>query len=251
VLFWLGTHNPTWLECDRVEIPLFISACRLRQRKRLPIAGANTIWALDSGGFSDLSISGKWSVSAKVYTQEVKSWIQIGGLQWAVIQDWMCEPFVLNKTGLSIVQHQTNTVLSYLTLRDLEPSIHWLPVLQGFSLADYLRCWDLYDTAGVDMLQQPIVGIGSVCRRQGTTEAEAIISTLAGKGLRLHAFGFKTLGLRKCATILHSSDSMSWSYTARREKPLAGHIHKNCANCLEYALLWRARLLEGLRINGR
>jgi hypothetical protein len=78
---------------------------------------------------------------------------------------------------------------------------------------------------------------------------------LAGMDLRLHGFGFKTQGLLVAADHLTSADSLAWSYAARRDRPLPGHNlpgpgrpkgHINCANCLEYALLWRDELLTKL-----
>jgi hypothetical protein len=83
----------------------------------------------------------------------------------------------------------------------------------------------------------PLVGLGSVCRRQATTEIARIVAELAALGLRLHGFGVKRAGLV-------SADSMAWSYHARRRPPLPGCVgQKNCANCLPYALAWRARML--------
>ncbi len=46
--------------------------------------------------------------------------------------------------------------------------------------------------------------------------------------------------------MLESADSMAWSYDARRAPALAGCTHRNCANCLEYALRWRRRVNEVL-----
>ncbi len=40
---------------------------------------------------------------------------------------------------------------------------------------------------------------------------------------------------------------VAWSYDARRGEPLPGHAHRNCANCLPYALRWRARILNRLQ----
>jgi hypothetical protein len=123
------------------------------------------------------------------------------------------------------------------------------PVLQGWQLPDYLRCVDLYQRAGVDLAAVPIVGVGSVCRRQGTKEAARIITALTERvpGIRLHGFGIKTTGLADYGHLLASADSMAWSYHARRRAPLPGHTtHKNCANCLPYALAWRTRALTGL-----
>jgi hypothetical protein len=106
-----------------------------------------------------------------------------------------------------------------------------------------------YAAAGVDLTKEPIVGIGSVCRRQSTKMVEGLISDVAGLGIRLHGFGFKTLGLQNCNHLLASSDSMAWSFAARKTAALPGHEtkHRNCANCQEFALIWRARLLDTLK----
>ena len=64
--------------------------------------------------------------------------------------------------------------------------------------------------------------------------------------MRLHAFGAKTLGLKRYAGSLASADSLAWSYNARRHPPMEGCSHKSCANCRHWALRWRERALEGL-----
>jgi hypothetical protein len=60
-------------------------------------------------------------------------------------------------------------------------------------------------------------------------------------------------GLRRCGRHLASADSMAWSYEARREPPMPGHAsrHRNCANCPEWALRWRRRVLAALEESER
>ncbi len=41
---------------------------------------------------------------------------EIGQLQFAAPQDYMCEPEMLQRTGMKIVEHQTRTVANYLEL---------------------------------------------------------------------------------------------------------------------------------------
>jgi hypothetical protein len=161
----------------------------------------------------------------------------------------MCEDHVLEKTGLSVVQHQLRTVESYLELQQVAPDLPWLPVLQGQVLADYQRHADLYTAAGVDLRVVPLVGLGTVCRRQQTMVAVRLIQGLAGLGVRLHGFGLKVTSLLRTREYLASADSMSWSTDGRY--PEGGRCrrvrdHANCANCLDYALLWRQRLLDRL-----
>jgi len=99
---------------------------------------------------------------------------EIGGLEWVAPQDWMCEPFVLAKTGGSVAVHQELTVENFLGLREQLNSLV-IPVLQGWTLADYHNCWALYEHHGVNLESEPIVGLGSVCRRQNTAEAGRIV----------------------------------------------------------------------------
>lgn len=203
---------------------------------------------MDSGGFTELSLRGYWSVSAKQYTEEAYAWSEaIGGLDWAAPQDWMCEPVMLAKTGKTVLEHQERTVASVLELRALEPRIQWIPVIQGWDVADYIRCVDMYDKAGLPLHLESTVGVGSVCRRQGTQEIANLLETLSRDGLKLHGFGVKAKGLEKAAPYLKSADSMAWSFRARRSDPLPGCPHASCANCMKYALKWRTELLARLQ----
>jgi hypothetical protein len=105
----------------------------------------------------------------------------------------------------------------------------------------------MYARAGVDLTVEPIVGVGTMCRRQSMPEAGVALRTLKRMGLRLHAFGFKLTGLRLWHHLLDSSDSLAWSYRARRSPPLPGHRHRSCANCMPYALRWRDEVLSTLQ----
>jgi hypothetical protein len=242
-LFYLGTHMTNWL--SEVSYPLFISDRRLRVRKGLP--RANCRWALDSGGFTELSMNGTWQTTAVEYSSRVRRYSEeIGRLDWAAPQDWMCEPQITKRTGLTVQEHQARTIDSVERLRDFGLNVNFVPVLQGWSKSDYLRHIDMYTQRGFDLASEPVVGVGTVCRRQATSEAEDIIKTLSGAGISIHAFGFKKVGLMKCNQHLYSADSMAWSFNARYDKPLEGCTHKNCANCLKYANLWRDSMLDTL-----
>lgn len=241
--FYLGTHLDSWLQ--NTDIPLMVSNRRLSQRKSLPRAICN--WVLDSGGFSELSLFNTWQTTPRQYVQRVRRYKEeIGNLQWAATQDWMCEPFITKKTGLSVAEHQDRTVTSYIELMTMYPEMDWLPVIQGFTKPQYLECIEKYATRHVDLTSLPIVGIGSVCRRQATEEAVDIFHTISNLGIALHGFGVKTSGVLKSSKYLASSDSMAWSAAARRlAEPFfddcIGHI--NCANCLRYATYWREQVM--------
>ena len=224
--------------------PLFVSHRQLARRRRR-LRPASCRWALDSGGFTELSLHGRWVTPPEDYAAAVAGYAdRIGGLDFAAPQDWMCEPFMIARTGLSVTEHLHRTVENYLTLRRLAPDLPVIAVVQGWRLADYLACADLYASAGVDLAALPRVGLGSVCRRQSTAEIAVIVTELARRGLRLHGFGVKTGGLHLYGHRLTSADSMAWSYAARRAPALPGCTgHKNCANCLTYATRWRAGVL--------
>ncbi len=241
--FYLGTHKPHWLAL--VDFPLMVSHRTLAQRRTLPRARAP--WALDSGGFTEIATYGHWTIPPQAYVEAVARYAaEIGQLDWAAPQDWMCEPFMVERTGLSVAEHQHRTIANYLTLRVLAPAMPFVPVLQGYRLADYHRHADAYLEAGVDLARERVVGLGSVCRRQATGEIAHLVATLADRGIRLHGFGVKTSGLGRYAHDLRSADSMAWSLDARRARPLPGCPHRSCANCIAYATRWRAAMLAGL-----
>ena len=253
VRFLLGTHQPGWLAT--AGVPLFVSDTRLRAYRRLP--QATTGWACDSGGFSELQRFGTWTITPQAYVARLRRYRDdIGHLLWAAPQDWMCEPLIIGGghvgplrfagTHLSVAEHQHRTVANYAHLRDLAPDLPIIPVVQGYTTDDYQRCVELYwSMLRLDLSTVPLVGVGSVCRRQATAEAGHILTALHTMGLhRLHGFGIKTLGLAAHGHLLTSADSMAWSIDARHRAPLPGcHGHRNCANCLRYALTWRTNVL--------
>lgn len=243
--FYLGTHEPAWLA--QTAVPLFVSRVRLERRKTLPRALGP--WVLDSGGFSELDAAGRWSLGPREYAAFVRRCRdEIGGLQWAAVQDWMCEPRILGMTGEAVEDHQLRTVVSYLDLRDLAPDLPWAPVLQGWSMWDYHRHAEQYRRLGVDLAALPVVGVGTVCRRQDTVTGALVISQLVGAFgfTNLHGFGFKMQGLDLVGGRLASADSLAWSMHAGKRDPLPGCTHKQCRNCIRYALAWRERVLARL-----
>lgn len=243
--FYLGAHHADWLES--VSVPLFVSRRSLHGRKRLPIRAEGQRWALDSGGFTELSMHGRWLTDAKTYARDVLRFSdEIGGLDWAAPQDWMCEPEMLAKTGRSVEQHQELTVASVLELRAMGVKV--IPVLQGWTMGQYFDCVELYSKNGIELRSEPVVGLGSVCRRQRMTSAALIVSMLADEGISLHGFGFKASGLQAVADKMRSADSLAWSLNARKSSPRPECLgkHQSCSNCADFALEWRDSLLGKL-----
>lgn len=253
-MFYLGVPEPAWLK--QTSVPLFVSHRRLARRSWPPEPGARPPralgpWALDSGGFTELTKYGRWVTTPEEYVHAVRTYTDlVGNLQWAAPQDWMVEPEMLERTGLTVEDHQERTVANYLELIELYgPGHPFVPVLQGWELDEYHRCADSYASAGVVLEELPRVGLGTVCRRQDTDEAARILTSLAdriGHG-RLHGFGVKTRGFDQLPVgLLASADSMAWSLNARKNPHLRrpGCVHPACQNCIKYALWWRDNLLD-------
>jgi hypothetical protein len=182
------------------------------------------------------------------YVTEVRRYVEcIGNLAFAAPMDWMVEDQVLAKTGLTVQTHQMLTLLNFVELLNADDRLPWIPVLQGRSAGDYFRHAEMYAAAGVDLKRWPLVGVGTMCRRSAETLPNAVLHALARvDGLRLHAFGYKLRGLALSKDDLVSSDSLGWSYHARRTPPLpeCAGTHERCNNCLRFALQWRTKVLR-------
>ena len=279
--FYLGIPEPAWLE--HMLVPTFVSRTRLlRKVDRLPRARAP--WAMDSGGFTQITMHGGWTITPREYLREVDFFArEIGNLDWASPMDWMVEDAALKKTGKTLREHQRLTLENFIELRTINSYTTIIPVLQGQSVDDYLRHAEQYERAGFDMRKEKRVGIGSVCRRQSCGDAYEVIEAVAALGYRIHAFGLKTIGLQTSSELIVSSDSTAWSDHARKAHVLLpGHDHRpvmrkrlakekqirakfgdrvfeqyvadasvrsvlnNCKNCPVYALTWRSQMLAGL-----
>lgn len=191
----------------------FISVNRLRERKS-PFRVNN--WIMDSGAFTEITTHGRYRHEPEVYAAEIERWRNCGTMELAVSQDYMCEPFVLKLTGLTVADHQRLTIERYDRLRNATDA-PLMPVLQGFTPNDYLRHLVAY---GHRLMPGMRVGVGSVCKRNSHPAViEYILRQIKGArpDLRLHGFGLKMTALQRpeIRRLLHSSDSMAWSDAER------------------------------------
>lgn len=174
---------------------------------------------MDSGAFSELSQHGQYRSEPEDYAEQVKRWNTCGNMLAAVSQDWMCEPFIVAKTGLSVQAHQDRTISRYCELRALCRGVYIMPVLQGYAVRDYCLHVSAYGPA---LAHAAWVEVGSVCKRNSSVHAiEEILLAIKARrpDLRLHGFGLKTTALASATIcdLLHSADSMAWSYAARKQ----------------------------------
>lgn len=209
--FFTGLHQPS---DARHFDAAFVSVNRLRGRKG-PFQVRD--WIMDSGAFTEISTHGHYRHDVEEYAAEIRRWKTNGNLLAAVAQDYMCEPFIVAKTGLSVREHQRLTVERYDALLAADTGVYILPVLQGYQPGDYVEHVRMY---GERLAHGQWVGVGSVCKRNGDPRAVAAV-LLAIKGerpdLRLHGFGVKTTSLADplVRAQLETADSMAWSFAAR------------------------------------
>jgi hypothetical protein len=215
VRFYVGLDRP-W------EAQHFERACisiRTLARRRKPIICPDVL--IDSGAFTELHMHGRYRSSVADYAAALKRLHDEGvvTITAAVAQDYMCEPFMLAKTGLTIAEHQRLTIDHYVDLARWRLPFPVMPVLQGYRPEDYAE----HVTAYGDRLTPGMwVGVGSVCKRNASPiDIAHVLSTIkqVRPDLRLHGFGVKKTALtHPCVrALLYSADSMAWSYAARRQ----------------------------------
>src|ERR1700761_4846637 len=94
--------------------------------------------------FTALATHGRHRMTVEGYAAQICYWKQFGTLLAAVSQDYMCEPFMLGRTGLSVKDHQRLTIERYDALSNLHTGVYILPVLQGYipeEYADHVRAY--------------------------------------------------------------------------------------------------------------
>lgn len=211
--FYVGLHQPH--DAQHFE-RCMVSVKRLAARKSDFTVSE---WMMDSGAFTELKDYGHYRQGVEEYAAQIKRWKSCGTLLASVSQDYMCEPFILERTGLTVIAHQNLTIDRYDQLRALVEDVYILPVLQGYHPKEYLSHLEQY---GARLRKGDWVGVGSVCKRNADVEAiEQVLVAIhrARPDLRLHGFGVKTTALKSSLVrqCLYSADSMAWSYSARKQ----------------------------------
>jgi hypothetical protein len=211
MIFFTGLHMPNHAKYFKKS---FISINRIEHRKSdFEVKD----WILDSGAFSRIT-TGKGHMPINDYADQIKRWSSCGNLLAAVCQDYMCEDFVCDITGLTVGDHQAMTINNFNKLSELVDTAHVMPVLQGYEPEEYVEHIDAYDSL---LEQNTWCGVGSVCKRNSSVESIInVLEAIKNKrpDLRLHGFGLKQTSLRnsRIRDLLYSADSMAWSYAARK-----------------------------------
>lgn len=222
VEFYPGLHQPA----DAQHFDLACISIKRLWRRLKAVLCSNVL--VDSGAFTELFLHGHYRKGVEEYAAVLfRLWTKlVVQIRAAVAQDYMCEPFILAKTGLTIEEHQRLTIERYDALvSELDRlfagdiPFHVMPVLQGFAPQDYVNHIRMYG----DRLKPGMwVGVGSVCKRQGDPRSIiAVLQAIAAErpDLDLHGFGVKKTALMHPGVreLLTTADSMAWSYAARKQ----------------------------------
>lgn len=211
--FFVGLHHPH--VAGNFEAA-FISVNAIRDRRSgFP---AND-WIMDSGAFTTILKHGGYLAPVSEYAAQIRRWKTNGNLLAAVSQDYMCEADMLKRTGLTVEEHQRLTIERYDALIAEDTGVYIMPVLQGYMAQEYVSHIRQYG----DRLKPGLwVGVGSVCKRNSNPMAIwKVLSAIKEErpDLLLHGFGVKKTSLQETIIrdMLHTADSMAWSFAARRE----------------------------------
>jgi hypothetical protein len=206
---------------------VFISAATLwdkkyRRWKKLYPPTFESLF-LDSGGFS-------WNRDHCGYPFSVEQYAELAvrlNATFVATLDLPCEP------GVNRYAHSTNeerirrTVQQAVVASELFPNLLWVPVIQGYTVDEYLSCIDLYRE--VDAVR-PYMAVGSLCTRNSAGKTWEVLRAIRARipGVRLHGFGVSLALLkdRRIRTALWSADSQAWRFFTHWSPELGKWIWK-------------------------
>lgn len=176
--------------------------------------------ALDSGGFIAASHyrGFPWSTRDYLDLAAAAPWV------WWAAQDWCVEPEVARDEDIVLDRISGTVRLNMLCLRGGERrgiADRFIPVLQGWHPHHYLRCLDRMPW----VLDFPLVGIGSMCRRHVNGEhgilrvLDVLDRAFSGSNARYHLFGLKSQAIAIAAQHprVASADSQAYGVSARQD----------------------------------
>jgi hypothetical protein len=173
--------------------------------------------ALDSAGFVA-------AVKYRDYPWSIWQYVQLAAARpwaWWASMDFCVEPEIASNAIEKYVRMAATARYYVLCKQEAERAgiSAPMPVLQGWTPDDYLKTADMIDLDGIS---RPLIGIGSVCRRQlgGPDGLMSIIDQLdrrLPKSLRFHLFGVKSdaLDYLDQHPRIASVDSMAWDFSVR------------------------------------
>lgn len=178
---------------------------------------------LDPGGFGFHRRNSDYPFTLAQYAELAE---RLGATSVATL-DYPCEPKVNREIHRTNLDRIARSVEWAERGRKEQPQLPWVPVIQGYTPAEYLRCIDLYEEKG---LIRPYMAIGSLCsrvRRDSTWEVVRVIRRRL-TGVRLHGFGVSLTLLKdkRIRSALHSADTQAWRFFDHYDEKLGRWIWK-------------------------
>src|SRR5690348_11963618 len=108
-VFYVGLHQPS----DAAQFERACISVRRLWGRRKPLPCPDVL--VDSAAFTELALHGRYRSAVSEYAAELRRLHRegIANITAAVSQDFMCEPFMLAKTGLTLAEHQRLTLERY------------------------------------------------------------------------------------------------------------------------------------------
>lgn len=223
--FYFGAANGSAQKALRTmeEPNVMISA---ETKNNRPWGGIESL-IIDSGGYSLMLQTGEHRD-----TETYLDYCARVGADVFAVQDYPCEPEILEKYGRNVENHQKMTTertadcLDMTDKRDMDADP--MAVVQGWTVDDYLAHVDSLRDRG---LLTERLAIGSICRRGVDVELAAIIRAVGDAtppSTKLHAFGVKVGVLSQPGIVdtLASADSCAYDY---RESSILDHRWQDVA----------------------
>lgn len=263
--FYVGVQTQKQLDASEKFI---LSFARIRARKKKKYIINNKDWIMDSGAFSEIKLHGKYTFTLDYYLNYIKEY----NPNFFVNCDYMCEPSQLERTGLTIKEHQEKTIENQIYLYDKKNEMGiksiLMGTLQGWKIFDYLDHIDMMKERGILL---DYMGVGSICRRFKTKEIVKILKWINYEipDIKLHGFGvkIKVLEYPEVFKYMYSCDSMAWTYTGRGFAEFGKHgilfgkkclidssfiCNKkadDCASCIRFMCYWVDRINKVIELN--
>ena len=183
-------------------------------RTRLPDGYPDRL-ILDSGGYSFFSRWGEYPFSIEKYVDLANTLKDKYPLYRVATLDYPCEPDIDRSHLMTNEERIKKTVSNAVECIDVDRRLPWLPIIQGYTLDEYLHCVDLYQEAGII---SDYWAVGSLCSRKGNIQRIKYLITklkeLALSNVKVHAFGLNIPYIKdpQIFHALYSSDSAAWTF---------------------------------------
>lgn len=201
---------------------------------------------IDSGGFTFFNEYDDYPFTIEEYLKKIDSISD--RIAYFASMDYPCEPELIRKRGSSVGEHIDKTIENIIKthnlIKDKYPHLKakFVPVIQGWTIVDYINCVENYKTAGL-WHEYDYWAVGSVCRRNAVKQTKDILKAIKRTGgkKRLHAFGFKISNFkdRTIKHLLYSCDSSAWGVEAMYTTPWKGTMPPEI-KLLSHSLRYRA-----------